>query len=118
MTAEAPVLVEWERTIGEILDRTVRFPKVVRFTFSQRVDGLALDVLQGLVEARYARGGAKEQALLRVSQALVQLRALLRLSHQRKFLDHQSYEALSRQLEGTGRQVGGWLRDHRRRRAG
>ena len=68
MSTEAPVLVEWERTVGEILDRTARFPKVVRFTFSQRVDGLALDVLQGLVEARYARGRAKEEALVRVSQ--------------------------------------------------
>ncbi|MEM7674627.1 MAG: four helix bundle protein [Myxococcota bacterium] len=113
--AEAPVIVEWERAVGEILDRTAQFPKVVRFTFSQRIDGLALDVLQNLVEARYARGTSKEQALTRVSQGLVQLRVLLRLSHQRRFLDHRSYEALSRQLEGTGRKVGGWIRQQRRR---
>ena len=35
------LLVHWERTVGELLDRTAHFPKAVRFTFAQRIDGLA-----------------------------------------------------------------------------
>ena len=61
MGPEVPVLfTSWERTTGEILDRTMRFPKSVRFTFSVRIDNLALEVpLRASIMARHpSRGGA------------------------------------------------------------
>lgn len=111
MSPEAPaILVLWESVVGEILDRTVRFPKASRFTFAQRIDGRALDVLEALVDARYARAEQKRAALIRVDRLLAQLRVLVRLSHQRQLLDHGSYELLARRFDEVGRMLGGWVR--------
>lgn len=81
-----------------------------RFTFAQRMDGLALDVLEDLVDARFASASAKREALLRADRRLARLRALVRMSHRRRYLDHAGYETMSRRLEVTGRMLGGWLR--------
>lgn len=52
---DEPILVvQWERTLAMILDRTAQFPKSERHTFAARVDGRALDVLEVLVQARWA----------------------------------------------------------------
>lgn len=112
MEPDAPViLVRWEQVLGDILDRTQKFPKAVRFTFSSRIDGIALDVLERLVVARYATPGEKVGILREVDTALARLRALLRLSHDRRHFDSRSYEHLSRGIDEVGRMVGGWRRD-------
>ena len=49
------LVVHWERSLGDLLDRTASFPKSVRFTFASRIDGLALDILEALVRARWVR---------------------------------------------------------------
>jgi hypothetical protein len=38
-----------------LLPTTEKFPKRVRFTFSDRINNLALDIMEDLVEARYSR---------------------------------------------------------------
>jgi len=107
--AEAPALLaRWEQVIGDILDRTARFPKTVRFTFAARIENLALDVLEDLVEARYATGAVKRDALRRADMRLARLRVLVRLSHGRKYLDHRGYEHVSRGMDEAGRMLGGW----------
>lgn len=102
------MLVFMESLVGEILDRTQRFPKSARFTFASRIDGLALDVLMRLVEARYRRPRAE---LLRAANlGLEQLRVLLRLAHERRHLDSRSFELLASRVDEGGRMLGGWLR--------
>ncbi len=59
-TDELPLFVHWEKTAGEILDRTQKFPKSVRFTFSSRIDNLVLDILESVVEACYSMGPSLE----------------------------------------------------------
>ncbi len=108
--SELPLIVVWERIAGEVLDRTRQFPKSVRFTFASRIDSLALDVLEGLVDARFARGTAKAAALGAVDARLTRLRVLLRLSHARAYLSHSGYEHLSRGIDEAGRMLGGWRR--------
>lgn len=104
-----PILIgHWEKVIGDLLDRTARFPKVVRFTFAIRIENLALDVLELLVEARYASGAAKYAALRRTDACLARLRVLIRLAHQRTYLDHRGYEHVARGLDEAGRMLGGW----------
>ena len=106
---EAPELLgHWERVVGDLLDRTARFPKAVRFTFAARIENLALDVLEELVEARYARGSAKAEALRRADGRLARLRVLVRLAHGRRHLDHRGYEHVSRGVDEAGRMIGGW----------
>ncbi|MSP55963.1 MAG: group II intron reverse transcriptase/maturase, partial [Myxococcales bacterium] len=54
---EPALLVLWERLVGDLLDRTAKFPKAVRFTFAARIDGIALDFLERIAEARVSASG-------------------------------------------------------------
>lgn len=107
--ADDPVLVlHWERTLGEILDRTGKFPKHARFSFAARIDGLALTVMERLVRARWTSGGRKRELLAGADADLAVLRTLLRLAHARRLLDHGGLEILSRLVDEAGRMLGGW----------
>ena len=117
---ELPLYTLWEQVLGDLLDRTMKFPRSVRFTLAGRMDNLALDILERIVEARYSSGPRKAEVLreadltlARLREAdltLARLRALVRLSHARRHLDHRVYEHVSRGLEGAGRMLGGWRR--------
>lgn len=104
------VLVAWEAAVGDILDRTARFPKSARFTFAARIDGLALDILELLVEARWSPPRAKRELLRKADVRLARLLVLLRLSHDRRYLDSGGFEHVVRAADGVGRMVGGWRR--------
>lgn len=105
---ELPLFVHWERTLGDLLDRTIKFPKSVRFTFSTRIDGHALDVLEAIVEARYATRPRKQALLQEIDGRLARLRVLLRLAHERRYLARGGFEHAMRNLDEAGRMVGGW----------
>jgi len=108
---EAPALLgRWEQVVDDLLDRTARFPKVVRFTFAARMENLALDVLEEIVEARYAGRGGKAEALRRADARLARLRVLVRLAHGRRYLDPKGYEHVARGMDEAGRMLGGWRR--------
>jgi len=106
----APIFILWERTVADLLERTARFPKSLRFTFAQRVDNLAIDVLETLAEAQFARGGRKRELLAQADRLLLRLRVILRLCHTRRLLDGGGYEHLARGLDEVGRMLGGWRR--------
>ncbi len=107
---EPVLLVHWERTVGAILDRTQKFPKSVRFSFASRIETLALNVLEALVRARWASVGETARILRSADGDLAVLRALLRLSHDRRLLDRVAFETLSRSLDEAGAMLGGWRR--------
>ena len=46
------LLTAWEAALGALMERTARFPRSVRFTLGARVDNVAIDVLERLIEAR------------------------------------------------------------------
>ena len=110
-----PLFVLWEEMLDDLLDRTLKFPKVVRFTFSGRIDNLALDIFERVVEARYAPAGVKREALRHADLSLAKLRVLLRLAHKRRYLDHRGYEHVAERLDEAGRMIGGWLAHDSRR---
>ena len=103
---DLPVFVRWTAFVGWLLPTTAKFPKRVRFTFSTRIDNLALDVVEELVEARYSR--QKRQILQRINLKLERLRVLLRLTHEQQVLPHGSYAFAMRSLDEVGRMIGGW----------
>lgn len=106
---DGPVLIaRFEEVTNDLLDRTAKFPKHIRFTLSARIEERALDVLEALVEARYTRGKAKAQALAGADAHLARLRVLLRLAHTRQHLDHRAYAHVSLALDECGRMLGGW----------
>lgn len=107
---ELPLFVLWEKTVGDLLDRTQRFPKSVRFTFASRIDNLALDILEHIVVACYSPPAETRRVLRDLDLALARLRVLLRLACERQFLDRRGFEHVMRRVDEAGRMVGGWRR--------
>ena len=50
---DLPIFTAWMQFLDWLLPTTEKFPKRVRFTFADRIDTLALDIVEDLVEARY-----------------------------------------------------------------
>ncbi len=107
-TEELPLIVLWERIVLDLMDRTQKLPKSVRFTLSNRIDNLALDVMERLVEARYAAPRPKKRLLREADGGLARLRILLRLCRQRGLLDRGGFEHAVRQIDEAGQMLGGW----------
>lgn len=105
---ELPIFVRWLEFLAWLLPATEKFPKRVRFTFADRINNLALDIVEDLVEARYSRD--KQPLLKRVNLRLEKLRVLLRLCHQLQYLPHQGYEHAARELNQVSRMLGGWIK--------
>ncbi len=105
---ELPIFSRWMQFLEWLLPATEKFPKRVRFTFADRINNLALDIAEELVEARYSRN--KQPLLRRINLRLEKLRILLRLSHRMKYLPHQGYEHAARNLNEVGRMLGGWMK--------
>lgn len=110
--AVLPVIACWERTLHDLLGRTRKFPKRVRFTFADRIDNLALDVYEALIEARYTRN--KVPILRRANLDIEKIRLLLRLSHDEGYLGRRGFEHVARSIDETGRMVGGWIKERKR----
>ena len=106
--AELPAFVHWFDLVEWLLGVTEKMPKSVRLSMTWRVEALALDVLEGVVEARYAR--SKGEILRRLSLQLERLRILLRLCHRRRLVATSSYEHAARGIDEMGRMLGGWLK--------
>jgi len=103
-----PLFVEWTAFLKWLLTTTEKFPKKVRFTFTTRVDNLALDVLEMLIVAAYTK---RPQALLRdINVRIDKLRVLLRLCYELRYLRTQAYKHACVELDKCGRMTGGWAR--------
>lgn len=107
-TRELPLFVHWVEFLGWLLPATEKFPRKVRFTFSSRIDNLALDFLEDVIEARYTRG--KGEILRRANLRLEKLRVLLRLCHGERYLATNGYEHAARRIDEAGRMLGGWMK--------
>jgi hypothetical protein len=105
---DLPIFTAWMQFLDWLLPATEKFPKRVRFTFADRIDTLALDIVEDLVEARYSRD--KQPVLKRLNLRLEKLRILLRLCHRQQYLSHQGYEHAMRALNEVGRMLGGWIK--------
>ena len=108
MKDDLPLFLHWTKFLKWLLPKTGKFPKDVRFTFASRIDNLALDVLENVIEAAYSR--EKRPCLRRASMAIEKLRVLLRICHELGYLDHRGYEHAAERLDEAGRMTGGWLK--------
>jgi len=106
---EAPVvLVKWYDYAKWLLERVENFPKSQRFVLGQRLAGQAMDVLDLLVEASYAR--EKTEILAAANRRLEVLRWTVRMAKDRKLFTPAQFEFSARALNECGRMVGGWLK--------
>jgi len=85
-----------------------KFPRVRRFTLSERLENGLLEVLELLVEAAYSRDN--RAILIRTNRRLEMIRHLWRLAFELEVIGSRRYEYGAKLVDGLGRQVGGWLR--------
>ena len=88
-----------------------KFPRSQKFLLGDRIQGIALDVLERLVEATYTR--SREGLLAQANLGLEKLRFLFRIASELQCLDLRRYEHAARALDDVGRLVGGWIKAHR-----
>jgi hypothetical protein len=106
---EAPVvLVKWYDYAKWLLERVENFPKSQRFVLGQRLTGQAMDVLDLLVEASYAR--EKTEILATANRKMEVLRWTVRMAKDRKLFTPAQFEFSARAFNECGRMVGGWLK--------
>lgn len=109
---ELPVFVRWYKFLGWLLDTTEKFPKRVRFTISSRLDTMALDVLELIIEAAYTKD--KTHLLKKANLEIEKMRILIRLCHDRHYISGNKYETAVKDLYETGKMLGGWIRSRKR----
>ncbi len=93
-----------------LVPRAERFPKVYRFTVTQRLLDAALDVQDTLFDAQARRGRPRLAALRDADAALNRLRLYLRLAHHWRWLSNGQYRHVSESVAEVGRLLGGWLK--------
>ena len=94
-----------------LLPTVEKFPRSHKFTVGDRIESMALNVLEALIEATYTRDRA--EALRRGNLGIEKLRFLIRLAADLRLLDRRRYEHAARALDDTGRLIGGWMKAHR-----
>ena len=107
-TPDLLLLERWMDTTKWLLDRTQRFPKRLRRTLTERVELLALQILEDLTAARYQR--RKLKRLRTVDERLSRLRILIRLAHELHVLSGAQYGDAATRMDDAGRLLGGWIR--------
>jgi hypothetical protein len=103
-----PVFQDWMQFLEWLLPTTTKFPKRVRLTFANRIENLALDIAEDLIEACYSP--QKKIVLQQISRQLEKLRLLLRLAQRLLYLSYSQYEYAMRCLAVIGKQIGGWMK--------
>ena len=106
--AELPIFIQWMDFLKWLLLTTDKFPKKARFTFSDRVNRLALDVIEEIIEAKYSRN--KEMTLMQANLNLEKLRVLLRICYELRYLTLKSYEHAVFSINDVGKMLGGWIK--------
>ena len=84
------------------------FPRSQKFLLGDRLQTLALDVIESLIDATYTK--APHATLKRVNLLLEKQRVLVRVAYNLRYLDVRRYEFAGRKLDEIGQSVGGWLK--------
>jgi hypothetical protein len=105
---DLPIFVKWLDFLKWLLLTTDKFPKKARFTFSDRINNLALNIVEDLVEARYTK--QRGIILARTNLNLEKLRVLIRISYELRFISFKAYEQATYSINEVGRMLGGWLK--------
>ncbi len=99
---------KWMDTTRWLLERTERFPKRLRHSLTERIDLLAIAILEDVTGAAYRKDPRPD--LANANSRLNRLRVVLRLAHELKVLSHDHYREGAERLGEAGRLLGGWMR--------
>lgn len=107
---EMVILTRTFDLLAWLLPKAETFPKVYRFTITQRLMNAALDFQEALFEAQSQTGKTRLAHLRSADAHLNKLRLYLRLAHHWQWLNDGQYRHVSAMVAEIGRLLGGWIR--------
>ncbi len=107
-SGELPVITKTYDLLQWTIGRVEKFPRSHRFTLGTRLQSQLHDLLDMLIESRFAQD--KAHLLQRCSVSVEQIRMSFRLACELRVLAVNSHEYACRHLLEIGRQIGGWRR--------
>jgi len=108
MRDDYPLYAGWRRIVEYLLDLCGKFPKNVRFNLAGRLTNMSMDVLEGIIEAIYAK--EKPGILGKANLNMEKMRALLQICVNKKYISIRQYEYISTEINEAGRMLGGWMK--------
>ena len=111
---ELILFVKWLEFLKWLLPALEKFPKKSRFTITNRIGNLALDIVELFIEAKYQK--EKIHLLKKANLYLEKIRVLFRISHDMKFISTKAYNFSSKGINEIGILLGGWLKQQKARR--
>ena len=106
MKTRPPIYTRYYDLLGWLLDRTAGFPKNMRFGLVQKIESIALTLLDQFVEAIYSRERGRMYGVVNIN--LEKLRVFLRLSHDRRVLSAEQLRYAVGEIDEIGRMWHGW----------
>lgn len=99
---------KWMDATSWLFEHTARFPKRLRHSLTNRIELLALGILENVTSAAYRKDPRRD--LEQANDKLNRLRVILRLCHEMKIMSHDQYRCAAERLAEAGRLLGGWIR--------
>ncbi len=106
--ATGPALEAMYRFMLWLIPAIDGFPRSQKFLLGDRIQSIALTVLEALIEATYSRN--RDRQLSEANLGLEKLRFFFRLAKDLRHIDARRYEHASRSIDEIGRIVGGWIK--------
>jgi four helix bundle protein len=88
-----------------------KFPKSQRFVLGQHIENTILKLLEGIIEANQEVN--KLVYLKKISVELDELRILIRLSKDLRFISIKQYSFVAEKINEIGKMLGGWIKSSR-----
>jgi hypothetical protein len=107
---DTPLFVKTHDWTLWLLERTQRFPKQIRHSYTNRLESLAFDFEELLLLANASRGTQRREYLERADARLICLKALLRYAGDLRLLAINQLRYAAEQLDQLGRLLGAWLK--------
>jgi hypothetical protein len=107
---ELPLFVKTHDWNVWLLQRTQRFPRHLRHSYTDRLENLAFDFEDLILRANSARGSRRRDLLESADCVLSRLRAFLRYAGDLQLLAVTQLRYASEQLDQLGRLLGAWLK--------
>ncbi|MDJ0692004.1 MAG: diversity-generating retroelement protein Avd [Xenococcaceae cyanobacterium MO_188.B32] len=91
-----------------------RLPRNHRFALGDRIVNNLYDLLEGLIQARYAKND-KLTRLISLNTQLDILRYQTRLLYDFQLISTQRYKYINQQFNDIGIELGGWIKQQQKR---
>lgn len=110
MAVKESIVEEFYGFIKYLLPIINKFPREQKFILGDRMQKQVFHIHELYIEAYYGQKQRKKENLHLVNIKLEQLRYLLRLSYDMRYINNKRYEYISEQLRDIGKKTGGWLK--------